>query len=254
MNQRRFINHNTYSVNEDLTGQQTHDTVVPETPELKRPPGPGSVRGMESVVLDSDSDEEISGSSMMLSGKSLEKEPVMGSVIILSDEEGEEMKTTPQRNVSQLPKNISGSQDPDRKRRLEVCDSSQQSGASNSSKKPALEEDSVTDDSEDEGPEPSWKSQEDMVRKLQTKFPRLVKEELREVLLEHDWHFEDTLEALRMFSEEGERSSQGDTQASSSASQLSSAPQASAHQAGPAAKPPGCPTSLPSQASQWDRR
>lgn len=33
-----------------------------------------------------------------------------------------------------------------------------------------------TDDSEDEGPEPSWKSQEDMVRKLQTKFPRLVKE------------------------------------------------------------------------------
>uniref|UniRef100_A0A8C7V3V9 DNA helicase n=1 Tax=Oncorhynchus mykiss TaxID=8022 RepID=A0A8C7V3V9_ONCMY len=40
----------------------------------------------------------------------------------------------------------------------------------------------------------------------------------------------------------GPRSSQGDTQASSSAS---SAPQASAHQAGPAAKPPGCPTSLP---------
>lgn len=34
----------------------------------------------------------------------------MGSVIILSDEEGEEMKTTPQRNGSQLPKNISGSQ------------------------------------------------------------------------------------------------------------------------------------------------
>ncbi|XP_035628050.1 SWI/SNF-related matrix-associated actin-dependent regulator of chromatin subfamily A containing DEAD/H box 1b isoform X2 [Oncorhynchus keta] len=166
----------------------------------------------------------------------------MGSVIILSDEEGEEMKTTPRRNGSQLPQNIPGSQDPDRKRRLEVCDSSQQSGASNSSKKPALEEDSVTDDSEDEGPEPSWKSQEDMVRKLQTKFPRLVKEELREVLLEQDWHFEDTLEALRMFSDEGERSSQGDTQASSSAS---SAPQASAHQAGPAAKPPGCPTSLP---------
>ncbi|XP_038820928.1 SWI/SNF-related matrix-associated actin-dependent regulator of chromatin subfamily A containing DEAD/H box 1B-like isoform X1 [Salvelinus namaycush] len=242
MNQRRCINHNTDSVNEDLTGQQTHDTVVPETPELKRPPGPGSVRGMESVVLDSDSDEEISGSSMMLSGKSLEKEAVTGAVIILSDEEGEEMRTSLQRNGSQLPKNISGSQDPDRKRRLEVCDSSQQSGASNSSKKPALEEDSVTDDSEDEGPEPSWKSQEDMVRKLQTKFPRLVKEELREVLLEHDWHFEDTLEALHMFSEEGGRSSQGDTQASSSAS---SAPQASAHQAGPAAEPPGCPTSLP---------
>ncbi|CAB1332860.1 unnamed protein product [Coregonus sp. 'balchen'] len=220
-NQRRFINHNTDSVNEDPTGQQTHETVVPETPELKRPPGPGSVRGMDSVVLDSDSDEEISGSSMMLSGKSLEKEPVMGAVIILSDEEGEvEMKTTLQRNGGQLPKNISGSQDPDRKRRLEVCDSSQQSGTSNSSKKPALEEDSVTDDSEDEGPEPSWKSQEDMVRKLQTKFPRLVKEELREVLLEHDWHFEDTLEALRMFSEE-------------------------ARQAAPAAKPPGRPTSLP---------
>uniref|UniRef100_A0A8C7UT64 DNA helicase n=1 Tax=Oncorhynchus mykiss TaxID=8022 RepID=A0A8C7UT64_ONCMY len=85
-----------------------------------------------------------------------------------------------------------------------------------------------TDDSEDEGPEPSWKSQEDMVRKLQTKFPRLVKEELREVLLEHDWHFEDTLEALRMFSEEGKSFVFHGVSLSLS----SSAPQASAHQPG----------------------
>nr|XP_023838781.1 SWI/SNF-related matrix-associated actin-dependent regulator of chromatin subfamily A containing DEAD/H box 1B-like [Salvelinus alpinus] len=59
------------------------------------------MRGMNSVVLDSESDEEISGSSMMLLG------------------------------------------DPARKRRLEVCNSSQESGASNSSKKPALQEDLV---------------------------------------------------------------------------------------------------------------
>ncbi|CAB1318437.1 unnamed protein product, partial [Coregonus sp. 'balchen'] len=87
-----------------------------------------------------------------------------------------------------------------------------------------------TDDSEDECPEPRWKSQKDMVRKLQTKFP-----ELRGPLLEHGWHFEETLEALHMFSEEGERSSQEDTQASSSAT----------CQAAPAAKPPGQSPSLP---------
>uniref|UniRef100_A0AAY4A9T4 DNA helicase n=1 Tax=Denticeps clupeoides TaxID=299321 RepID=A0AAY4A9T4_9TELE len=63
--------------------------------------------------------------------------------------------------------------------------------------------DSETDDSEQEGPEPSWKEQEDMVRKLQRRFPQLDKEELRDVLQEHDWLFEDTLEALCMFSEEG---------------------------------------------------
>ncbi|XP_028830533.1 SWI/SNF-related matrix-associated actin-dependent regulator of chromatin subfamily A containing DEAD/H box 1b isoform X2 [Denticeps clupeoides] len=64
--------------------------------------------------------------------------------------------------------------------------------------------DSETDDSEQEGPEPSWKEQEDMVRKLQRRFPQLDKEELRDVLQEHDWLFEDTLEALCMFSEEAD--------------------------------------------------
>ncbi|XP_019908993.2 SWI/SNF-related matrix-associated actin-dependent regulator of chromatin subfamily A containing DEAD/H box 1b isoform X2 [Esox lucius] len=240
--QRRYIKHSSVSLNEDLKGQQTHETVVPETPEQLRPPGPGSERDfIDTVVLDTDSEDEISGSSMMVSGN-LKNEPVTGTVIILSDEEEEEveMKGTLQKNAAELPQTQPGIQDPVRKRRLEVCDSSQGSEASNCSKKPAVQEDSVTDDSENEGPEPCWKSQENMVRKLQDQFPHLVKEELREVLLKHDWQLEDTLEALRMFSEEGESLSRGDTPSSSSAS---SAPQTTARP--PAAKPPGCHPSPP---------
>ncbi|KAJ8009759.1 hypothetical protein DPEC_G00094860 [Dallia pectoralis] len=177
---------------------------------------------METVVLDTDSEDEISGSSMMLSGNSVRNEPVKGTVIILSDEEEEEeeveIKNTLPKNVTQLPQNLLGSQDSGCKRRLSACESSQGGEASNCVKKPAVQEDSVTDDSENEGSEPSWRSQENMVRKLQDKFPHLVKEELREVLLKHDWQLEDTLEALRMFSEEVETPSQVDIPASSSAS------------------------------------
>ncbi|KAJ7987207.1 hypothetical protein DPEC_G00336350 [Dallia pectoralis] len=236
-NQRRSIKHSAVSLNEDLHGPQTHETVVPETPEQKRPRGPGSEEDfMETVVLDTDSEDEISGSSMMLSGN-VRNEPVKGTVIILSDEEEEEeeveIKNTPPRNVTQLPQNLLGSQDSGCKRRLSACESSQGGEASNCVKKPAVQEDSLTDDSENEGSEPSWRSQENMVRKLQDKFPHLVKEELREVLLKHDWQLEDTLEALRMFSEEVETPSQVDIPASSSAS---SAPQTAAGQA--AANPP----------------
>ncbi|KAM6984848.1 SWI/SNF-related matrix-associated actin-dependent regulator of chromatin subfamily A containing DEAD/H box 1b [Aplochiton taeniatus] len=92
--------------------------------------------------------------------------------------------------------------EPCRKRKLEVCDKSQESGASNPSKKLVVQQDSVTDDSEDDRAAPSWKIQEFMVRRLQQHFPNLVKEELREVLQQHDWHFEDTMEALRVFSSE----------------------------------------------------
>ncbi|KAL0965579.1 hypothetical protein UPYG_G00283170 [Umbra pygmaea] len=235
--QRRYNNHNSDSVDEDLKVQQTHETVVPETPERKRPPGPASERGfMDSVVLDTDSDDDIS--SIMVLRKNKNNEPGMDAVIILSDEEEVEMTTTLQRNASPLPQFISESQDPARKRRLEVYDGTEERQAS---KKPALQEDSVTDDSENEGPEPCWKSQENMVRKLQNRFPLLVKEELREVLLKHNWHLENTLEALRLFSPEEEMSSQGDTQASTS-----SEPQLSAHQeAASGTKSSGQPSSPP---------
>ncbi|XP_056140395.1 SWI/SNF-related matrix-associated actin-dependent regulator of chromatin subfamily A containing DEAD/H box 1A [Lampris incognitus] len=77
--------------------------------------------------------------------------------------------------------------------------SSQHSDVSPPYKKfrPSMEEDSSE---EDEGAEPAWEEQEVMVRRLQRKFPDQDKEELRMVLQEHDWNFEDALEVLRMFS------------------------------------------------------
>lgn len=54
---------------------------------------------------------------------------------------------------------------------------------------------------EEEVNEPSWEKQEAMVRRLQKKFPDLDKEELRQVLLEHDWNVQDALQALQVFSD-----------------------------------------------------
>ncbi|NXF05948.1 SMRCD regulator, partial [Smithornis capensis] len=60
---------------------------------------------------------------------------------------------------------------------------------------------SYLDDSE---PERQWKRQEVLVEKLQNIFPGLDKEELREVLQEHNWVFDEALEALRIFADDEE--------------------------------------------------
>ncbi|CAL8331164.1 unnamed protein product [Arctogadus glacialis] len=64
------------------------------------------------------------------------------------------------------------------------------------------EEDDDEEQDEEEGEEPSWEKQEVMVRRLQKKFPDQDKEELRQVLQEHEWNSEDALEVLRMFSDD----------------------------------------------------
>ncbi|XP_071763311.1 SWI/SNF-related matrix-associated actin-dependent regulator of chromatin subfamily A containing DEAD/H box 1A [Centroberyx gerrardi] len=93
-----------------------------------------------------------------------------------------------------------GVPDSGRKRKQDGSSSSQDSSEIQPSKKkrPSVAEDS---DEEDEGAEPSWEKQEVMVKRLQRKFPDQDKEELRMVLQEHDWNFEDALEVLRMFSD-----------------------------------------------------
>ncbi|XP_018107632.1 SWI/SNF-related matrix-associated actin-dependent regulator of chromatin subfamily A containing DEAD/H box 1 isoform X2 [Xenopus laevis] len=50
--------------------------------------------------------------------------------------------------------------------------------------------------------EDDWEKQEASVKKLQRHFPDLDKEELREVLQEHDWSFHEALEALKLFAED----------------------------------------------------
>nr|XP_010301166.1 PREDICTED: SWI/SNF-related matrix-associated actin-dependent regulator of chromatin subfamily A containing DEAD/H box 1 [Balearica regulorum gibbericeps] len=53
-------------------------------------------------------------------------------------------------------------------------------------------------------PQRQWKRQEMLVKKLQNTFPGLDKEELRDVLQQHNWVFHEALEALRVFAEDGE--------------------------------------------------
>ncbi|NXY16232.1 SMRCD regulator, partial [Atrichornis clamosus] len=60
---------------------------------------------------------------------------------------------------------------------------------------------SYLDDSE---PKRQWERQEMLVNKLQNTFPGLDKEELREVLEEHNWVFHEALEALKLFAEDEE--------------------------------------------------
>ncbi|XP_068797667.1 SWI/SNF-related matrix-associated actin-dependent regulator of chromatin subfamily A containing DEAD/H box 1 isoform X3 [Struthio camelus] len=49
-----------------------------------------------------------------------------------------------------------------------------------------------------------WEKKEMLVKKLQNTFPGLDKEELRDVLQEHNWVFHEALEALRVFAEDHE--------------------------------------------------
>ncbi|XP_069711721.1 SWI/SNF-related matrix-associated actin-dependent regulator of chromatin subfamily A containing DEAD/H box 1 [Phaenicophaeus curvirostris] len=58
-----------------------------------------------------------------------------------------------------------------------------------------------TDSLDESKPQRQWERQEVLVKKLQNAFPALDKEELREVLQEHNWVFHEALEALRVFSE-----------------------------------------------------
>ncbi|KAM7052233.1 SWI/SNF-related matrix-associated actin-dependent regulator of chromatin subfamily A containing DEAD/H box 1 [Acridotheres tristis] len=57
---------------------------------------------------------------------------------------------------------------------------------------------------DDSKPRRQWERQEMLVKKLQATFPGLDKEELREVLEEHNWVFHDALEALKIFADDEE--------------------------------------------------
>ncbi|XP_061216939.1 SWI/SNF-related matrix-associated actin-dependent regulator of chromatin subfamily A containing DEAD/H box 1 [Neopsephotus bourkii] len=63
-------------------------------------------------------------------------------------------------------------------------------------------EKAMTDYLDEADPQRQWERQEMLVKKLQNIFPVLDKEELREVLEEHDWLFHEALETLRSFAED----------------------------------------------------
>ncbi|XP_061118531.1 SWI/SNF-related matrix-associated actin-dependent regulator of chromatin subfamily A containing DEAD/H box 1B-like isoform X2 [Conger conger] len=174
--------------------------------------------GRDVVVLDSDSDDSICEGILVTKPKAWrqrEVDPDISEVIVLSDEEEEDKPSEKPQTIFPHRKQVfkdrsavegpvaswmtkCGDQETTLKRKPEGSSCDSQNSSVQAIKK---RRDSLTDDSEAEGPEPSWKSQEDMVKKLQRKFPSLDKEELRDVLQEHDWLFGETLEALSMFTE-----------------------------------------------------
>nr|XP_009935274.1 PREDICTED: SWI/SNF-related matrix-associated actin-dependent regulator of chromatin subfamily A containing DEAD/H box 1 [Opisthocomus hoazin] len=82
------------------------------------------------------------------------------------------------------------------KRKLEGSPTNCKTRNDQVAKKP---ETNYLDDSE---PQRQWERQEMLVKKLQNTFPGLDKEELRDVLQEHNWVFHEALEALRVFAED----------------------------------------------------
>uniref|UniRef100_A0A452H953 DNA helicase n=1 Tax=Gopherus agassizii TaxID=38772 RepID=A0A452H953_9SAUR len=59
-----------------------------------------------------------------------------------------------------------------------------------------------TNSLEGEESQKEWEKQETLVKKLQNKFPSLDKEELKDVLQEHNWVFNEALESLKVFAED----------------------------------------------------
>ncbi|KAM3937943.1 SWI/SNF-related matrix-associated actin-dependent regulator of chromatin subfamily A containing DEAD/H box 1 [Leptodactylus fuscus] len=93
--------------------------------------------------------------------------------------------------------------DSSRKRKLEDSPklmSKEQDGIEGQVSKKKKSDSFAVDDSSDSDDE--FEKQEASVKKLQKHFPDLDKEELREVLQEHDWSFHEALEALKLFAED----------------------------------------------------
>ncbi|XP_055064775.2 SWI/SNF-related matrix-associated actin-dependent regulator of chromatin subfamily A containing DEAD/H box 1b [Misgurnus anguillicaudatus] len=207
------------------------DTIIPETPEPKRPSGTSlSIAHSDS----NDSDIEISGSSLIQERQEESERKLALTENEISSSSSSEEELTVQKNhrttrstskqsqkvtrsASPSPLKTSGRAESDSvhgRRHQQRCGSSQESSSSQHGK--SVQDPSI-DDSEDEEPKPGSKEQERMLRKLQRKFPHLNKNELRDVLHEHSWLVEDALEALRMFSDTGVESEDSESQISPAA-------------------------------------
>uniref|UniRef100_A0A8C5PBJ9 DNA helicase n=1 Tax=Leptobrachium leishanense TaxID=445787 RepID=A0A8C5PBJ9_9ANUR len=92
-----------------------------------------------------------------------------------------------------------------RKRKLEdLPNSSFQAEASDNGQVAKKIKSNVGNSDDSSLSEDDWEKQEASVKRLQKHFPDLDKEELREVLQEHDWSFHEALEALKLFAQDDE--------------------------------------------------
>ncbi|KAM8940406.1 SWI/SNF-related matrix-associated actin-dependent regulator of chromatin subfamily A containing DEAD/H box 1 isoform 2-T2 [Pelodytes ibericus] len=94
--------------------------------------------------------------------------------------------------------------DSPRKRKKDELSNSGSDDQRNDDGRVAKKKKSVSTNTNKDGSSPTddWEKQERKVKKLQKYFPDLDKEELREVLQEHDWSFSEALDALKFFAED----------------------------------------------------
>ncbi|KAM4709791.1 SWI/SNF-related matrix-associated actin-dependent regulator of chromatin subfamily A containing DEAD/H box 1 isoform 1-T2 [Discoglossus pictus] len=212
-------------------------TSIPETPETKRQNNTSLFKAKGVSFLDSDNESEENQPSVSAthstSSSSSSKKP-NGTSDFISDSEEDEVSSVssagtkdgtkdeklkklaeifPQRTEDELLQLIESTSTLDgavaagivlyddkassRKRKLD--DSSKSSSQSNAKKSKS---DQGTSDNDSSISEDDFEKQEASVKKLQRRFPDLDKEELREVLQEHDWSFHEALEALKLFAED----------------------------------------------------
>ncbi|XP_030348162.1 SWI/SNF-related matrix-associated actin-dependent regulator of chromatin subfamily A containing DEAD/H box 1 isoform X2 [Strigops habroptila] len=207
----------------DVTGKYEYFD-IPETPEDKRPmkkPYFKNRRGVQYLDVSSDSEDELPRSfSAAKENRAPRRDTVLISEQLNVDEESED-------ELSQLAyagdplSAVKKSVEEDLRALLESAHTMNEAAGLQFSYEAAphkrkhkdspptckkrtnqVTKKTKTDYLDEADPQGQWERQEMLVKKLQNTFPALDKEELRDVLQEHDWVFREALETLRVFAED----------------------------------------------------
>ncbi|XP_061438990.1 SWI/SNF-related matrix-associated actin-dependent regulator of chromatin subfamily A containing DEAD/H box 1 isoform X3 [Rhineura floridana] len=216
--------------------EKTDDSSVPETPEAKRTTQLSYFKFRKDVIeLSSESEEEAAPKHshakhvaprkdvIIISEPSdSEEDEVKPSKSAIKEEEEEEdlnycklqtlKELFPQKSDQELLQLIESTDTMD-----EAIAAGLKLIEESGSRKRKLEE-SAGDGAEDnddqntkkkrpdplQSPENQWEKRENLVSKLHKEFPSLDKEELRDVLREHNWIFQEAFESLKVFMEDQE--------------------------------------------------
>lgn len=216
---------------------KTEDSSVPETPEAKRNTKLNYFKYRKDIIelssSESEEEEEVPSKNSNTAPKKdviiisepsdseqSEEKPVHRNGPVKSSNDAEEdlndcklqtlKELFPQKNDQELLKLIESTDTMD-----EAIAAGLKLNEEGGSKKRKLEESGRGDpeDNDDQSlkkkkldplqsPENQWGKREHLVSKLHKEFPSLDKEELRDVLQEHNWIYQEALESLRVFMED----------------------------------------------------
>ncbi|XP_077600807.1 SWI/SNF-related matrix-associated actin-dependent regulator of chromatin subfamily A containing DEAD/H box 1A-like [Stigmatopora nigra] len=112
---------------------------------------------------------------------------VKGAFVLISDDDDDDPDSVKNRNSEVSASSLATKETQPNKRRKE-----------------SVVSDDTSEDSDED--EPTWEKKEEMVKKLQKKFPNQDKEELRSVLQEHNWDVVVAKDVLKMFSDPDDNS------------------------------------------------